>query len=409
MTSAAFPREVWDHEAIHDQPAAIGWLWHGFLAPDNITLLTSLWKAGKTTLIAMLLARRKTGGVLAGLAVRPGKTVVISEEPLSLWAERARRYDFGNQVCFFSRPFRSAPSPEDWQALVGRILDLRAERQVDLVVIDPIAPLLRHENHARGILDTLMPLSDLASHGMGVLITHHPGRGYRPAGQAARGSGALLGHVDISMEMRHPGGDPHTRKRRFLGFSRHADTPSQLLLELNPDATDYVAVADSDPDQAADPFTANWNILRMVFEDAPQKLTRGDILAEWPPDFEEPPRITLWRWLDRAVRERLIACEGSGRKTDPFRYWLPEREVVWRQNPFYVLYERNEKDLPFESLQERKRKGNFVPDPTLKIPGLPEFPVSLPPELLALVQPEPPPDPDDPDDADDPVDTPPGE
>jgi hypothetical protein len=34
-------------------------------------------------------------------------------------------------------------------------------------------------------------------------------------GQAARGSGALLDHVDISIEMRHPGGDLLILQRYF--------------------------------------------------------------------------------------------------------------------------------------------------------------------------------------------------
>src|SRR5262249_47759318 len=56
------------------------WLWQGYLAPGNVTLLTSQWKSGKTTLIAVLLARLKTGGSLAGLSVVPARAAVITEE-----------------------------------------------------------------------------------------------------------------------------------------------------------------------------------------------------------------------------------------------------------------------------------------------------------------------------------------
>ena len=44
------------------QDPAADWLWPGFIARGNITLLTSLWKSGKTTLVSHLLARRKSGG-----------------------------------------------------------------------------------------------------------------------------------------------------------------------------------------------------------------------------------------------------------------------------------------------------------------------------------------------------------
>ena len=95
-----------------------------------------------------------------------------------------------------------------------------------------------------------------------------------------------------------------------------------------------------------------------MLEEAAQKLTRRDILDEWPADFEKPGITGLRNWLDRALALGVVACEGSGRKKDPFRYWLPEREAVWKQEPLYDLFEehRRKHKLPFESLRERKRK-----------------------------------------------------
>jgi hypothetical protein len=106
-----------------------------------------------------------------------------------------------------------------------------------------------------------------------------------------------------------------------------------------------------------DDATFSWEAFRMVLEDAPQKLTRQDILAEWPEDFVRPDPATLWKWLKRSLEQGKVACEGSGRKGDPFRYWLPEREAVWKQDFLYEAMEKQRKELnlPFESLQERKR------------------------------------------------------
>ena len=84
MTNVTIPQEVWDHQVTASAPQPIDWLWHGFVAGGNLTLLTSQWKAGKTTLLSLLLSRRKNGGQLAGLAIKPGKSVVVSEEPLAL-------------------------------------------------------------------------------------------------------------------------------------------------------------------------------------------------------------------------------------------------------------------------------------------------------------------------------------
>ena len=160
--------------------------------------------------------------------------------------------------------------------------------------------------------------------------------------------------------MRCPGGDPLTRRRRLVALSRHKETPRQLLLELNAQGTDYLTI----DDVPADDFAINWDRVRAILEDASQKLTRLDVLDEWPPDFDKPDRATLWRWLDRAVKLGVVACEGSGRKNDPFRYWLPEREAVWKQAPFYEVFEEQRRTLklPFESLRERKRKLGHDPE-----------------------------------------------
>jgi hypothetical protein len=340
MSLTALPKEFWDQEVMttHNQPT--DWLWHGFIARGNTTLLTGTPKAGKTTLLSLLLARRKEGGSVGGMPIKPGKTIIITEEYLQRWAERGRELDFGGQVCFLERPFLTIPTVEQWQALLNRVLELRAQHGIDLAVVDPLAPFFRCENNARNILETMLPLRALAKEGMAVVGMHHPAKRERPLGQAARGSNALLGHVDISIEMRQPAGDPLTRRRRFFALSRLPQTPRSLLMELNAEGSDYIPLEDD----GADPFPENWKVVRMVLEDATHKRTRQEILQEWPADFDKPHPDTLGKWLVRAVAESLVAREGSGRKSEPFLYWLPEREAVWKNDPLYNLEELYRKD-----------------------------------------------------------------
>ena len=67
-------------------------------------------------------------------------------------------------------------------------------------------------------------------------------------------------------------------------------------------------------------------VLRIMLEGAWYKLTRSNILEEWSSDYPKPHPGTLARWLDRAVERGLVKREGAGRKSNPFYYWLPERE-----------------------------------------------------------------------------------
>jgi hypothetical protein len=149
----------------------------------------------------------------------------------------------------------------------------------------------------------------------------------------ARGSGALSGHVEVILEMATVSADPDDRRRRLLGFSRFAETPADRVLELNAEGTDYVSLGDL----AELEFIRGWPMLRLVLTGARDKLTRREILDEWPPDQERPSDTTLWRWLERAAARNLLLREGAGHRTEPFRYWLKEKEAVWHSDPVWEL------------------------------------------------------------------------
>jgi hypothetical protein len=79
-------------------PGPVPWLWYGYLAQGKVTALVSQSKSGTTALVAQLLARMAQGGQLAGLAVRPGRALVVFEEATSDWDPRCRRLAIGPRV-----------------------------------------------------------------------------------------------------------------------------------------------------------------------------------------------------------------------------------------------------------------------------------------------------------------------
>jgi AAA domain len=319
MSPAVFVPEPSSYDELSRQAAApTRWVWHGYLAAGAVTLFTSRWKAGKTTLLSVLLSRLKAGGELAGRPVAAGRAVVVSEEAPALWAQRGRRLGFGPHLSFLCRPFLRKPSPAEWQALIDRL----AGPAWDLVVIDPLAAFLPgpDENHAATVLAALAPLQRLTAAGSAVLLLHHP----RKEDGEPRGSGALSGFADVMIEMTGPrsSGD---RQRRLRAGSRFPETPADHLIDLSADGTDYAAVAA--PDREAETFAAGWAVLRTVLEDATHKLTRQEVQRQWPQDHAAPGLTLLWEWLDRAVAAGLVARDGLGRRSSPFRYWLPGREA----------------------------------------------------------------------------------
>jgi len=312
------------------------WLWTGYILPRRLTLLTSLWKCGKTTLLSLLIARMGAGGTLAGRAVRPGRVLVVSEEDQELWAPRCRRLGIGGHARFMFQPFFGRrPTLEEWWALVRKLIERHRTEGLDLVVIDALAGFVPDgtENDSGTILRMLEPLHRLKTLGVAVLVLHHPSKGPLIAGQAARGSGALSGNADIILEMDGLSG-PTTddRRRKIAGFSRFPETTRRLVIELSADGTDYAALGDFDAPELDD----NWQILFQVLEDAHGKLTRRGILDAWPPDYRKPDESTVWRWLQRGIKDGRVIQGGTGHKEDPFRYWLDGMEEVWKTDPYYL-------------------------------------------------------------------------
>ena len=314
----------------------IVWLWHGYLARGAITLLTSQWKSGKTTLVSVILSKLQTGGDLAGLALAPASALVLSEESPDHWARRNARLRFGPNIGWICRPFTGRPSIDAWNNLIDHIASIARERHLRLLVIDPLASFMAggSENDPAAVLATLHPLQRLTSQGLAVLILHHPRKGDVKVGQAARGSGTLSGTADILIEMRYDGRPVRSgRRRRLQAFSRFEESPTDLVIELAAEADHYISHGSF---QQHD-FSRHWPYLESLLETARTKLTRKDIFEMWY-KLPRPSLTTINAWLEAAVDNGLVKKDGKGQRDNPFRYWTPAREEFWRHDALSLLH-----------------------------------------------------------------------
>jgi hypothetical protein len=321
--------ETWNSDLAQRPPSPIDWIWPGYLARGAVTLLTSQWKSGKTTLVSVLLSKMAEGGELAGQPVAKAGAAIASEESLDCWQRRDEKLHFGQQLCYFCQPFAGRPSLAAWDALVERLAELGRTRGIDAVILDPLAALLpgAAESQTSAMLDVLVRLSRLTRQGQAVLVLHHPAKGTPAAGQLARGCGALCAYVDILMEMSlaaSPLADD--RRRRIAAWSRFEETPRHKLIELTADGGDYRTILDTDQEDA---FARHWPAVERLLAFPPRQLTRQELLSAWRSKSTAPSPMTLWRILDRAVAAGLLLCEGSGTCTDPYRYWLAVLPAQW--------------------------------------------------------------------------------
>ena len=111
------------NSSVRSLRAEIPWIWEGVIAEEAITLLSAPEKTGKSTLLGLLVDRRNRGGTLLGKTVRPGKTIVCSEEHSLIWALRQPPLEFGPQV-EFHRPLGGKPTWRKWRWFVDHLLSM---------------------------------------------------------------------------------------------------------------------------------------------------------------------------------------------------------------------------------------------------------------------------------------------
>jgi len=301
------------------------WLWHGYIARGNLTLFTSQWKAGKTTLITGLLQHLAAGGAFLDRAVAPVKVLMVSEESRATWADRVRRMPVGPHCRLMPRPYSHRPTPKQWNELVDQAGELHAAGQLDLMVIDPLAKFLPgySESDMSSILEFLDPLQRLTESGAGVIVLHHPRKQHSEEGSSARGNGGLLAAVDIIIELARYGrlqGDE--TRRRLFSMSRYPATPESLIYQW--DVATNLFTCLGDPHSAR--FKENWEQVRAILEKRDEAATPQELLADWPPEQESPAVSVLYQWLNRATKEKLVRRFGDGRKSDPYRYRLENED-----------------------------------------------------------------------------------
>jgi len=160
-----------DNAWLKTQKQPIPWIWDGLVAEQAITLLSAPEKTGKSTLLSLLLDRRRQGGQLLGKPVRPGRTILCSEENKTLWALRQPPLDFGPQL-EYHRPLGGNPSPGRWRRFIDHLLEL-PEDSFDLLVIDTVMPFLpAAQNNPSALRKALHELRVVADLPAGVLLLH---------------------------------------------------------------------------------------------------------------------------------------------------------------------------------------------------------------------------------------------
>jgi hypothetical protein len=325
------------------------WVWHGFLGRGEATLLSALWKAGKTTLLTHLLnALAGKQGEFCGHAVCPAKVLYITEEGETRWAARRDELKLGDHCWFLIRPFRSKPNTEQWLAFIEYVAGLIERDGFDVVIFDTLSNIwpIRDENDAASVQAALMPLHRITERAC-LLLVHHLRKGDGTEATASRGSGALTGWVDTIVELRRYDPLVRTDQRRVLsGVGRWDDTPAELVIELTPEG--YKGRGDR---RGVREQSAQDIIVSILPTFAPGMPTEAIYLA-WPDDSPKPSLGTFKSALNAGADQGLWFRTGEGKKGDPFRFWLGPRSIQNNNDPTSKL--SNSVPTPIRGEEQQK-------------------------------------------------------
>jgi hypothetical protein len=286
----------------------VPFLWRGYVAEGNVTVLGAREKAGKSTLAYALVRALLDGDPFLGQATAKTGVVLLSEEADATVADKLRRFDLVGEEGRFSIVTRSAVRGRPDLATVVAAAVAEARRiGAKLLVVDTLSYWGQlpgdDENHAGAAQAVMRPLLDAAGQGLGVLVLHHVAK----ASGELRGSTAIAASADIIVALHRENEAPNRRRLEAVG--RYAETPGSVLVELQGD--DYVLLGTPSEVSAEQVEAA-------VLQALP---TEGDGLTiDEVVQRTGAERRRVGEALGRLLQREAVQRSGAGKRGSPYRF-----------------------------------------------------------------------------------------
>jgi hypothetical protein len=281
------------------------WLWEPYIAARQMNTWCGVPKAGKTTVLAHVLAAMCRGEQeFAGHRLVPTSTLIVTQEPPATWEDRRVRLSLNDRVVKVLESVDGSPDVlfppiqwTDWSELSEYIAARVKAEGIGLVVFDLISTYwpVTDENDATQVKRAMRHLSPILQAGAGVLGLFHTPKDGR---KTSRGSNALEGESDVFIVMQEMEG----KRRRFtrrnrIGTAELAGMGSEVL-ELTPQG--YVLRGESgqsEEQHQAQPDETDRKIIKLL----PQ-FPEGATVSDVQPSLRIHHRNVLVRLQRGAVR-----------------------------------------------------------------------------------------------------------
>jgi hypothetical protein len=310
------------------EPEEPDWIAKPYIVAGAVTDIGSQPKAGKTTLLGYLVRQVTSGGDFLGFATSQTPVVYLTEQSGTTFREilvRSNLTDCQQMHVLSWHTVRQELWPLIVEAAVAKAKAVGAR----LLIVDTLPQFagLRGdtENNAGAALEAIQPVQAAAASGLAVVIVRHERKGGGEVGESSRGSSAFAGAVDIIVQLKKAEGNARPTLRILNALSRFDDTPTELTIERAADGS-YASLG---PNQA---FEKN-RVRQAILDAASRFQVNAKSADEFVPLIPNAKRATVQDAIKKLEAEAILQKTGSGKKGDPFRYWVANEPEYLSQNP----------------------------------------------------------------------------
>lgn len=318
------------------------WIWENYIARGNITLLSALWKAGKSTLLRCLFQTMAEEGEFAGQPTKKCKVLVISEEAKGEWSDKKEDLDPEEirPIMIWPRPIRVKPNLKQWVQFIEEITQLCLKENIEMVVIDTLSTFwpIDNENDSAQVLKALVPMYSFTENNLAVLLIHHFRKGGGDQAQASRGSGALPGFVDNIIEFTRSK-DGYFNRRELKTYGRFDSVIPEIVIALNADGK-YETLGD--PHEVSK--SARINKIVEIVSTASEPLPAKDIHTLCVMAHVTITLRTVQNYLKQLIEKKILSQ-------------VELRLINKRQVPVYARIAPYE-NIPLPTIEAFRREGS---------------------------------------------------
>jgi hypothetical protein len=296
-------------DATPEQP----WVLDGYIARHSITLLAGKPKAGKSTFAcAIAEAVDAEAETFVGRHLDGGAVVYVSEEGSGTLAPK-----LGQSVRSRALTRDNAWPKPIWPEVIAGSVITASEIGAVLLVIDSLSFWASfregQEKDSGAAQATMDALTGAARDGLAVLLVHHQRKAGGGEGDAVRGSGAILGAVDLSIELERVGDDAPTQ-RRLVAVGRWPHTPPVLVVEREARTGAWRALGHAASREEAAAMGMRERILNVLTG------AEGQITEDTLANLLDVDGRKVSRPLRDLVDEGRVTRSGEGKKGNPYTY-----------------------------------------------------------------------------------------